>query len=761
MKRRSTLQLRRGIRTGLRGTCSLLALLAAQMAGPGAAAQDQAPSETPSRPLFELQEIVVTARRQSEDLQKTPVAVSAFDADHLYQNQVQNLGDLQSHVPNLSLHVGDASNAVIYLRGVGQIDSISFNDPGVGVYLDDVYLGRAQGSFLDVLDPAQIEVLRGPQGTLYGRNTIGGAVKFTSVRPSNEVEGYADVTIGKYDRRDFKASISGPIVRDVLMAKVAFATLNRDGYTKNLFDGKDDNDKETIAWRGSLLFNPKEDLSFYFVVDGSRDTPSRSRSPHRETPIFSVVSGAFVPVISDPFVVDVNFNDRNKLTTWGVALTAEYEVGRMTLKSISAYREMRFRTHVDLDGTRDSSFGIYDFEDQNQFSQEVQLLYNADSWSLVAGLYYFREKDLTFGGAVAPNFFVPIPGFGFFPFPIVNAGERDQKNTSKAVFAQLDYDVTQDVGLTLGLRYTREKKVVASRGEEFFGTGITTAEEMRQVFGMGVGFSPTGFTASESWGSLSPKISLDYQATEDVLLYVSASRGFKSGGFNGRLTDRAQPFDPERLWSYEAGLKSTLADNRVRVNMAAFYNDYKDFQLSRFSIDPDTGGFLSLFENAGKATIYGAELEMTALVSQGLTVNFNLGYLEGRYDEFVGDFGIDVSDRRKLVNAPKWDGRAGFTYDHELGSLGTLSLSSAISFRSKTYLTVSSSEVLAQDPYSLVDASLSYTSPDERWTVIVSGQNLTDKAYREHGFDLSASPGVELGYYGAPRTYGVNLRVRL
>ena len=241
------------------------------------------------------------------------------------------------------------------------------------------------------------------------------------------------------------------------------------------------------------------------------------------------------------------------------------------------------------------------------------------------------------------------------------------------------------------------------------------------------------------------------------MFYGSASKGFKSGGFNGRLTTEAKPFDPEEMWSYEAGVKSLLADQSIRLNFATFYNDYENFQLSRFSIDPDTGAFLSLFENAGQATIYGAELELTVIASDNLTINLNGGYLDGGYDELIGDFEQEVSDERELVNAPKWNGRVGIEYWFDIGNLGELSLNLSASYRSKTYLTVSSSEVLAQSNYTLVDFSLNYDGL-EHWQVTLYGKNLTDENYRQHGFDLSASPGVQLGYYGAPRTFGLNAR---
>jgi len=740
----------------IKGSCLTTVFMALSAVSAAAAENDSLP-EGPEAGIT-LEEVIVTARRQSESLQSVPLAVSAFNADALFANRIEDLGNLQSHVPNLSLHVGDAANAVIYLRGVGQIDSISFNDPGVGVYVDDVYMGRAQGSFLDVMDPARIEVLRGPQGTLYGRNTIGGAIKFVSARPTNEVEGYLEAGYGNYNQFRAKASLSGPIIEDKLMAKAAVAHSSRDGYAENLFDGEDDFDKETNSWRLSALLTPNEDLSFYLVVDGSKNNPDHSRTPHAETPIFSVPSGGFINPTDDPFVVDVNFNSLESLETFGVALTAEYNINNLTFKSITSYREMDYRTKIDLDGTRDASFGIYDFEDQDQFSQELQFIYQGDRLSLVSGLYYFKEDDITFAGANAPDFFVTLPVIGVFPFPIINAGRRDQTNTSKAAYAQLKYDVTEKLSLTLGARFTKEKKEVASAGEEFFGTGVTTAEEMEAVFGTGVGFGRTSFVAENDWESFSPKIGLDYSVNDDVMVYLSASRGFKSGGFNGRLTNRAQSFDPETLWSYEAGFKSTLADQRLRLNMAAFYNDYKNFQLSRFTANPDTGAFESVFDNAGKATIWGIEMEMTALLADNLQLDVNAGYLNSSYDEFFGDFGIDVSDQRHLVNAPEFTSRASLTYDHELGNAGTLTLNGAVSTRSKTYLTVSSSEVLAQGAFALLEASLRFTSRDQQWNIILSGQNLTDKRYREHGFDLSSAPGVQLGYYGAPRTYSLTVR---
>ncbi len=706
-----------------------------------------------------IEVIEVNATRQTENLQDVPIAVTALSAEELTRQQVLDLGDLESLVPNLNIHSGDASNAVIYIRGVGQIDSISFNDPGVGVYLDDVYLGRVQGSFLDVLDPSQIEVLRGPQGTLYGRNTIGGAVRFSSQKPTHDTSGYVKAGIGNYNSRLLKAAINGSLIEDMLAGRFTAALNKRDGYATNA-DGSDDYDADSKAWRGTLLFTPADQFSATLTVDGSRSSPDASRTPNRETPIYSITQGDFIPAANDPFEVDVTYNDLEMLDTDGVALTLEYVMGAHTFKSISSYREMEYRTHLDLDATADETFGIYNFEDQSQRSQELQWLYRDDRFSVVSGLYYFDEDDWSFGGAVAPDFFVPLAPGVYFPWPVLNAGERVQDNTSKAIYANVTTAITDRLNLTVGARYTKESKDVTTRGEEFFGTGITTAEEMENAFRTGVGYAPSGYSASKDWSAFTPKVGLDYQLSDDTMLYASASKGFKSGGFNGRLTSFAQPFDPETLWSYEVGSKSLLNSDQIRLNLAAFYNDYKDYQLSRFSIDPETGAFLSLFENAGSATIYGAEAEFQALLTDNLTLSANAGWLGGGYDQLTGDFEQEVSDERELVNAPDFNAQVALDYWMDLGSSGSVDFNVAVSYRTKTYLTVSSSEILAQPDYSLVNASARYVSATESWEASVYINNAFDEVYRQHGFDLSASPGVQLGYYGAPRTFGVTFTYR-
>lgn len=711
------------------------------LAGSPAAAQD-APVETAMQAENDtgagVTDIVVTAQRRDERLQDVPIAVTALSETALQNLQASDVGDLEGSVPNLTIHEGDASNAVVYVRGVGQIDSLAFADPGVGIYIDDVYLGRAQGAFLSVYDVDRIEVLRGPQGTLYGRNTIGGAVKFVSSPLTNDLHYRAEATYGNYDELELKGSVGGALIDDVLLAKAAISYSRRDGYSDNAFDGSDDGDKNQLAGRLALEFRPGSDVRFRLNVDASRDRPDHSRTPARATAVFG-----YPATLDNPFKVNANFNGLSDLDTFGASLTGEWDVSdALTLKSISAYRELDYATELDLDATPLAIFGTYVDEQQHQYSQEIQLNYSSDRFNGVAGVYYFDEKDVTISGI-----FGPVIEF-------ISASLNDQHNRSVAFYGQGSYELTDKLSLTGGMRYTYEKK-------NFFRTQEFFAATAPYPVPYGTGAEVTRIDTDHSWDAFTPKVGIDYKVNDDVLAYASVSRGFKSGGFDGRANNDAGavPYDPETLWAYEVGVKSTLLDRKLIANLAVFWNDYKDLQLSSFTAD-DNGDFTALFTNAGAATIRGAELELQARPVPALNLNLTVGYLDAHYDEYIGDEGADLSDERELVNAPKWSTRLGATYVFDLGGSGDLTAGADVSYRSKTYPTVSSSEVLAQDKYALVDAFLRWSDKDDHFYVQAGVKNLTDKRYREQGFDLSDSLGYQLAYYGAPRTYRLTVGTR-
>jgi iron complex outermembrane recepter protein len=714
---------------GARRALMLASVSVAVMAALPASAQD-APATTEQAST--LDEVVVTARRREERLQDVPVAVTALSSEALENLQASDIGALEGAVPNLTLHEGDAANAVVYLRGVGQVDSLAFADPGVGVYVDDVYLGRAQGAFLSVYDVDRIEVLRGPQGTLYGRNTIGGAVKFVSTPLSAVRGGRAEASVGDYGLVETRISAGGALNDDAtLLGKAAVSLSRRDGYSDNAFDGMDDGDKDQVAGRVSLEYRPTDALSVRLNVDASRDRPDTSRTPARATSVL----GLYPDTMADPFKVDADFNDLNTLDTFGAALTADWAVSDLwSFKSVTAWRSMDYASHLDLDATPLAVFGVYVDEDQHQFSQEFQLTYAGERLDAVAGVFYFDESDLTYSGLLGPV------------ISLVTGSINDQHNRSWAAYGQATYDLTERLSLTAGMRYTYEDKDFR-RTQTFYGP--LTEPPARDDPGLLV----TDIDTSESWDSWSPKLGLDYAVSDDVMAYVSVSRGFKSGGFDGRANDAsgAAPYDPETLWAYEAGVKSTLMDRRLTANMAVFWNDYTDLQLSSFSADGG-GGFIALFTNAGAATIRGAELELTARPIPDLTLNATVGYLDARYDDYIGPGGVDISDQRHLVNAPEWSARLGGVHVTDLGVNGTITLGADASYRSKVYPTVSSSEVLAQDGYTLIDAFVRWSDRDDHLFVQLGGQNLTDERHIEQGFDLSDSLGYQLAYFGAPRT---------
>lgn len=718
----------------LAASASVLAFTGQPLSG---AAQAPEPAGAEADAVKTLGQVTVTARRREESLKDVPGSVTAISADEIGQFAATEIGDLQANIPNIVLHEGDAQNTVAYIRGVGQLDSLAFADPGVGIYLDDVYLGRAQGSFLDVFDVERIEVLRGPQGTLYGRNTIGGAIKFVSRAPSETPEFSASATLGSYDQTDLSIGVSGPVAGDKVLGKAAIAYLSRDGYADNSVDGQDDGDRDTLAWRGSILAHLSDTFRLQITADGSSDTPDTSRTPNRETAVF----GAF-PRSEDPFSIDADFNGLSDLSVKGISARATWEVSdRLTLVSTTAYREMEYDAHLDLDATGAPLFGVFVFEDQNQFSQEVQANYESGPISLVGGLYYFDEEDVTESGIFGPD------------IAFVSNSINDQTTTALAAYGDLSYEVSDRLSVSLGVRVTEEEKDF-QRVQEFF------AATTPLVPPIGTGFRATDVDTSETFSNTSPRLSVSYDLTDEVTTYASIGRGFKSGGFDGRSNSgfEAQPFEAETLTAYEAGIKGSFAGGAVFASAAVFLNQYEDLQVSSFT--EQNGAFAAIFTNAAEAQIAGFELEGSWQATDNLRFDLAAGYLDADYDEFIGENGADVSDQLTPANAPDWTGRLAANYRRAINPETELVINAAAAYRGDVYPTVSSSEVLRQGGYTLYDASVGLEFAGGKYALLLAGRNLSDKQYRTQGFDLSDSLGYQLGYYGAPRTVSLTASVR-
>lgn len=714
-----------------------------------------------------VEEIMVTARRRVESLQDVPIAVSAFSESRISELQADTLSGLQYSVPNFYFDEGDASNAVVYLRGVGQNDSLAFADAGVGIYVDDVFIARSQAAFLELFDVERVEVLRGPQGTLYGRNTIGGAVKFISRKPTDDVEGYFEAGYGNYDFFTARGRVSGPLVEGVLRAKAAVSFTSRDGYNSNAFTGQDDGDQQTLSGRLGLYYTPNEDIDIALTFDGRRDRPDTSRSPALTTPAtgFSDIS-TFPPtsqtfqVPGNPFDVNANANGLSDIDAYGITLQAGWQITEaLRLDSITSYRGFDFDLKLDTDGTPLPLLDVLVLQEQSQFTQELRLTYDdGEKLAITGGLYYFHDDDLTFSGVdnVAASLFgFPVTLFGL---ATSSQADTDQVTDSYAAFIDATYQITDRLSLSAGLRYTYEEKSSMRRFENFFDPTLSVLED-QPAFLQGIGVPGTIIEGEEDFDAFTPKVSLSFDITDDMLVYASASRGFKSGGFSGRANNDFgfQPFRPEFVWSYEGGLKSSWQDGKLIANLAYFYNDYTDIQVTSFGADPVTGVFVDLFTNAAAATIQGVELEVAAQPVDGLSLNGSLGFLDAEYDDFdilVGGVVTDVSDR-DLVNAPSWSLSFGATYVKPVTNDVNITFHADAAHRSSFANEVTDSPNLRQEAYWLVNGFVSVGAPTGKWEVRAGVRNLGNEAIRVQGFNLAAFPGLEAAFYGAPRTYDV------
>ncbi|MFN3842983.1 MAG: TonB-dependent receptor [Rehaibacterium terrae] len=701
-----------------------------------AIAQERDAAE-PGADAARLEAISVTARRREETIQDVPVAVTAFTPEAVDKLNIRDLGDLGAYVPNLTIYAARGSNSTVtaYIRGIGQSDPLWGVDPGVGIYLDDVYIARPQGALLDVFDIGRIEVLRGPQGTLYGKNTIGGAIKYVSRELPTELEGYGQLTLGNYSQRDFKGALGGAL-NETVRARVAVASLNRDGFGENIRTGEDVSDKNIDAVRFSIGFYPNDDFNLKLAFDGMDD-----RSGVRGAKMLA--PNPFVPGVQP---LDHRYNVRNGMpnvnntSMRGASATATWRVNDdWTFKSISAWRESDTETNIDFDTLPNIIADVKAFYDDEQLSQEFQLSYDAAGRVRgVMGVYWFDGKA---GGRVLNNFFNLLFGD--------TRGHVDTE--SIAVYADGTFDFSDSVSLSAGLRWTSEEKAatVLNRGysDATYTVPISVAADFRD---------------SVKFTNFSPRISLDYRASEDILLYALASRGFKSGGFNIRanavaVPRSARPFDDEKVDSFEVGSKMAFLDERMFLNLAYFYNKYRDIQLSVFSsfIGPDgTPQFFGDFTNAGKGTAQGVEVEYQWKPSARWFVSGNLAWLDTKYDEFISG-GVNIAKDQKFTNAPEWSGAINVEHIQPLAR-GELSWRIGISYQSEVIPTTDLSTAIAQPGYSLLNAGVIWKTGGP-WSFSLQGTNLTDKEYRTTGYNIPAL-GILTGFYGPPRQISLSAR---
>lgn len=714
-------------------------IIGALLAAPYAVQAQQAPAQGEEAKPNTLDAITVSARKREESLQEVPVAVTAFTADGLDKLNVEDIGDLGAFVPNLTVYAarGSSSTLTAYIRAVGQSDPLWGVDPGVGLYLDDVYVARPQGALLDVFDVERIEVLRGPQGSLYGKNTIGGAIKYVSSALEEDFYGRGSITIGNYSQLDTKASVNLPLGGG-WATRLAVASLSRDGYGENIRTGQDVSDKEILAARATLGYLGSPDFSAKFSVDWM-DDQSGVRGAKMLGPNTNVVIPvATVPALDSRYDVRNGMPNINDTSMLGASATLSWNLGdAWVLKSVTAYRESDTETNIDFDTLPNTIADVKAFYSDDQLSQEFQLNYDAGGKVRgVAGLYWFTGSA---GGQVLNNFY----GLSFGD----TQGVVD--TDSVAVYGEFTWDFAERWALTLGGRYTDEKKTA-----DVYNIGYTDASFTRPS-----GVVAADFEDSVSFQNFSPKVSLDFKVSEDILLYALASRGFKSGGFNIRAQATAVPrsrlpFDDETVTTFEVGAKNAFLDDRLFVNLAYFNSDYKDIQLSVFTAVPNSNPpvFFGDFTNAGKGSVDGIELEYQALLSPSFTLQGNFAWLDAEYDEFITN-NVNVAANQKFTNAPDFSAAITGLHTLQLDGGGSFTTRVSYSYQSEVYPTTDLSEAIKQPGYGLVSAGLIWQTAGA-WRFALEGANLADKEYRTTGYNIPAL-GVLTGFYGAPRTYSL------
>ena len=714
-------------------------------------------------------EIIVTARRREENLQDVPIAVSAFSGEALEMRGAIDLTDIGNITPNTTLETSRGSNSTLsaFIRGIGQQDPVSGFEPGVGIYLDDVYLNRPQAAVLDIYDVERIEVLRGPQGTLYGRNTIGGAVKYVTKRLPQDVSVQVRGTVGTYGQADGVITASAPL-GDIVRVGGSFARLSRGGFGDNLTTGLENYNKDVWAARGTIeLGGYGEPVSIRISGDYSRDK-SDPRGGHRLIP--GLLSGA--PVLDDVYDTRGGLVDpKQDIEAYGLAMNISVDLSdSLTLRSISAWRKDSTYTPIDFDALPAVDVDVPGGYFNEQISQEVQLLVDAGPLNGMIGAYYL---DATADTLFDVRLFTTLNGLTAFTNAAVDT-------ETYAVFGDFTYDFSEQFSLSVGGRYTWDARTANILRQNYLGGG----SPFFGGAGVPFGAASTNFNGKRSFKKFTPRVSVSFKPTPDHNIYASYSQGFKGGGFDPRGVGTNAPdlngngirgendevaaflsFRPESVDSYEVGYKGNLFDGGLTFALAGFYADYTDVQIPG-SVACIVGGlpsFCGVTSNAGKATFKGVELEFNARLGESFATDgdrLNLlgavGYIDAQFDEYITNIAnvpTDVAEFRDIQNTPAWTASATLAYMTPIGA-GRLNLGTTLSYRSSTSQFEIPNPYIDQSGYALVDASIVYTSPDDKWSIGIHGKNLTDKEYKTSGYSFiagNATTGVPtLGGNGLP-----------
>ncbi len=698
-----------------------------------------------------LDEIVVTARKRVENVQEVPISITVITAAALERIGATRVKDLQYAVPNL-VFTGFDGNAFgpVSLRGISTEARVNGFDLALGVYVDGIYMGRSMGVNSDLVGIERVEVLRGPQGTLFGRNTTAGAINITSKKPSEEFEAEINVNVGNFNLFDVRGSMSGEIVSDRVFGRISAISKRADGYVENLFDDRTFNDADYTWWRGQLRFVARDDLIIDLSFDDLQD---------EHIAAFNELSGSKGD-ISAPGVHTVNMDSpaSDNRDIWGASATIEYTLpSGLTITSLTAYRDGESLFENDNDTGPLAQSSTFFRDEMEQFTQEIRLVSPGDSrLNYVAGIFYLSQTLLTDhdllvleqAGIPSQNDFYGNSVFFTPGVPTIDETFGIVDVEAIAVYANVEFDLTDNVTIFGGLRYTEEDKDLVWEESGL----LLTALDLR------LSVIPR-FEDSLSDSAISPTAGISWSLSESVNVYGKWARGFRSGGFNTDLLIPSNEisFDSETLDSFEIGFKSELFDRRVRLNAAAFYTDYSDLQVPTFE---------NLLEglkigNAAEAELWGFEIEVDAAVSENTSVWGSVGYVASEFNNFVrardpitGEPTVTY-DGNRLPQAPEWTANVGAEWNKDIGTLGDLVLSLDASYRGDQYFGANNDPRDLSGDYVLVNGTIGIEK--DNWRVSLWARNLLDKLYEN---ELRFVAGFEEQWvnYGKPRSYGLRFQ---
>lgn len=745
---------------------------AADMAAP---AGDQPGAQT-------VGEVVVTARRQSEVAKDVPITVTAYSAQQMNLSGAADITELEKTTPNAVFSVSRGTNSTLtaYIRGIGQQDPLWGFEPGVGIYVDDIYIARPQLSVLDIYDVQSIEVLNGPQGTLYGRNTIGGALKYVSAKIPDHYEVDVKGNFGDYYKHDFIGSVKAPVA-DWMRASFSIASYNHNGYGRNLTTGSEQYNQDVLGMHAAVEILPAKDLFFRISADQTDDY-SNAKHGYRLLPYTSQITGVTYNPLSSPYDTKAGEGDHQRVETRGVSLLGEWTASdHLTLKSITAYRDGHTpKSYIDFDETPEPILDVIGSYSDHQFTEELQGLWKSDKLHGVAGLYYMNATasggfDTILGQYVK---LAAGPPPVFLPYTINTNGYVITKSWS--AYANGVYDLTNTLSVELGGRWTDDKKT----GHVFRQGYIGLISPMFGGSSTPAGTPNTNYTNAKSFTKFTPRASLTWKITPDVTTYASYSNGFKSGGFDMRGDAKAYPatvngYEPETVDSFEVGLKGSVFNHRLNFSTDVFDGEYKNIQVTTQYPGPKT--IASVVDNVGAGYARGWEGQASLKLTSELSTSLTAGYLDAQYTKWLAAIPantpplcpgtslciVDVHKLRHFAYVSKLTGSWSATWTHDMGGNGRITVLPVVSYRSKYQIYETPSPMLDQAGYWLVDANISWTSSNRRYEVSLHGKNLTDERYHVGGYNFSQATTGNPGFgnsldafFGDPRTVYLTLAAK-